>query len=172
MNVNDHALNDFRSDQVALLDELLSSHVAALAAIGVVSLVRVAKDGVRVRASAGAASFERRERLGQQLELAQALADRTEQYAPVPKPRRGKGDDEPPAPGSEFEPKADDSPAAANWRSRMSSEAGREIYKERAATAECFNAQARNRWLQRLPVRGRPKVRCVALLYALAHTPT
>ena len=45
----------------------------------------------------------------------------------------------------------------------------KEIYKERAATAECVNAQARNRGLQRLPVRGLGKVRCVAKLYALAH---
>ena len=43
------------------------------------------------------------------------------------------------------------------------------IYRDRAATAECVNALARNRGLLRMPVRGLPKVRCVALLYALAH---
>jgi len=45
----------------------------------------------------------------------------------------------------------------------------RAIYKQRAATAECVNAQARNRGLLRMPVRGLAKVKCVARLYALAH---
>jgi len=43
------------------------------------------------------------------------------------------------------------------------------LYKERAATAECVNAQARNRGLRSLPVRGLAKVRVIALWYALAH---
>jgi len=43
------------------------------------------------------------------------------------------------------------------------------IYKDRAASAECVNAQARNRGLIRLPVRGTAKVKCVVLLHALAH---
>jgi hypothetical protein len=102
-----------------------------------------------------------------------ALADKTEVYAPVPraKPLRGKDKDDrdPPAPGSEFEPKPGDSQAVAQWRQRMNTDAAREIYKERAATAECVNAQARNRGLQRLPVRGLAKVLGVAKLYALAH---
>ena len=51
----------------------------------------------------------------------------------------------------------------------MNSDDAREIYKDRAATAECVNAQARNRGLQRMPVRGLAKVRCVARLFALAH---
>lgn len=316
VNVNYHALNDFRANNEALLDELLTNNVAALAAIGVVSLARVAHDGVRVRANAGAASFKRRERLGKQLKLARelvqqlkegaktdpgqasrreqaareraaherqrrielalaqlpeieaakrrnggkaeqarasttdaqarvmkmadggfrpaynvqfasdcasqvvvgvdvstagsdmgqlapmveqvqqrlgrapaqwladggfpaheqidAVAGKTELYAPVPKPRKGKDDggkddEEPPAPGSEFAPKDEDSPAVAQWRARMGSDAAREIYKDRAATAECVNAQARNRGLQRLPMRGLLKARSVALLHALAH---
>jgi IS5 family transposase len=51
----------------------------------------------------------------------------------------------------------------------MDTDEARELYKERAATAECINAQARNRGLQRLPVRGLVKVKAVALLFALAH---
>jgi hypothetical protein len=43
-------------------------------------------------------------------------------------------------------------------------------YKQRAATADCVNALARNQGLQRMPVRGRSKVRAVAYPYALAHT--
>jgi IS5 family transposase len=45
----------------------------------------------------------------------------------------------------------------------------KEIDKQRAAKAECVNALARNRGLQRLPVRGLVKVRAGAMLYALAH---
>ena len=51
----------------------------------------------------------------------------------------------------------------------MATEEAKEIYKERAATAECVNAQARERGLTRLRVRGTAKVRCVLLLHALAH---
>ena len=52
---------------------------------------------------------------------------------------------------------------------RMATAASQEIYKERAATAECVNAQARNRGLVRLLVRGVEKVRAIALWYAIAH---
>ena len=51
----------------------------------------------------------------------------------------------------------------------MASEEAKEIYKQRAATAECVNAQARNRGLLRMPVRGLAKVRCVVGLFVLAH---
>ena len=319
VSVNYHALNDFRCANDALLDELLSDNVAALAAVGAITLERVAQDGMRVRADAGAASFRRQARLEEHLaearELVQtlktqvqadpgegsrraqaarlraasereqriadalarlpemaaakrrngdkpedarasttdadastmkmgdggfrpaynvqfatdcqsqvivgmdvvtagsdmaqlapmvaqveqrlgrapeqwlvdggfpahgqidAVADKTVLYAPVPKaklPKRkdgdkGSNDGPPPASGSEFEPKPGDSPAVAQWRQRMNSDDAREIYKDRAATAECVNAQARNRGLQRMPVRGLAKVRCVARLYALAH---
>jgi transposase len=315
--VNYHALNDFRAGNDELMDEVLSDNVAALGAVGAITLERVAQDGMRVRADAGAASFRRKPRLAQcqadarelvrtlktqaqadpgqasrraqaaQLRAAQqreqriadalarlpemaaakrrngnkpehartsttdadasnmkmgdggfrpaynvqfatdcasqvivgvdtvtagsdmaqlapmvaqveqrlgrapeqwlvdggfpaheqidAVAGKTELYAPVPRPKPPKGKDgqeppaPPPAPGSEFEPKCGDSAAVAQWRTRMNSDAAREIYKNRAATAECVNAQARNRGLQRMPVRGLAKVRCVVRLYALAH---
>jgi len=322
VNVNYHAINDFRSKNEALLDGLLSDNVAALAAIGVVTLNKVAQDGVRVRANAGASSFRRRERLGKQLRLAQqlvktlkerarkdpgeasrkaqaareraafmrerciqealaqlpemeeakrrngkdpaearasttdaqartmkmadggyrpaynvqfatdcdsqvvvgvdvvttgsdtaemapmveqvqqrlgkapeqwlvdggyvshsqidAVAHKTEVHAPVPaaKPRKvkdkAKDDDdgdhrEPPSPGAEFEPRKGDSQPVQDWRKRMSTDEAKKIYLQRASTAECVNAQARNRGLQQFPLRGRLKARCVALLYALAH---
>ena len=57
----------------------------------------------------------------------------------------------------------------AAWRARMGTDAAHEIYKLRAAVAECVNAQARNRGLVLLPVRGRAKVKCVALWFVLAH---
>ena len=322
--VNYHALNDFRSGNDKLMDELLSDNVAALAAVGAITLERVAQDGMRVRADAGAASFRRQARLeehqaearelvqtlktqeqadpgesnrraqaaklraarereqrindalerlpemaaakrrnGQKPEDARAsttdadastmkmgdggfrpaynvqfatdcaaqvivgvdvvtagsdmaqlapmvqqvqqrlgrapdqwlvdggfpaheqidaVAGKTELYAPVPKAKPPKAKDEssgnaaeakaaePPAPPlSEFDPKPGDSEAVAQWRARMNSDAAREIYKSRAATAECVNAQARNRGLQRMPVRGLAKVKCVVRLYVLAH---
>lgn len=67
------------------------------------------------------------------------------------------------------QPKPDDSEAVAQWRQRMASPEAREIYKQRAATAECVNAQARNRGLLRMPVRGLPKVCSVVGLFVLAH---
>ena len=51
----------------------------------------------------------------------------------------------------------------------MGTDEARKVYKERAATAECVNALARERGLTRLRVRGRTKVRGVLLLHALAH---
>ncbi len=310
VSVNYHAVNDFRAGNEALMDELLTDNVAALAAVGAISLERVAQDGMRVRADAGAASFRRQasldEHLSQARELVQtiktqaqkdpglakrqaqaarlraaqereeriraalaqlpevaaakkrngskaearasttdadarvmkmgdggfrpaynvqfattckelvivgmdvvnagsdmaqlapmvsqveqrlgkspdewlvdggfpaheqidAVADKTEVYAPVPEPR-AKTDEQ----GNEVEqdkhqPKPDDSEAVAQWRARMASEKAQEIYKQRAATAECVNAQARNRGLQQMPVRGLPKVRSVVGLFVLAH---
>jgi transposase len=311
VQVNHHSLSDFRVAHGSVLDELLSTSLAALMVAGAVKLQRVAQDGVRVRASAGAASFRRKGRLQENLEQARArvrqlkaeldadpaqdsrrkiaaqqraqremherveaalkrlpeleaikrrnggksearasttdaeatvmkmadggfrpayntqfaadcdtqvivgvevstsgsdmarlapmveqveqrlgavapqwlvdggfpaheqidaVADKTEVYAPVPEARAKKdeqGNDV--AAADKHQPKPDDSTAVAKWRQRMATEDAKELYKLRAATAECVNAQARNRGLQRMPVRGRAKVRCVALLYALAH---
>ena len=62
-----------------------------------------------------------------------------------------------------------DTAGVAGWRARMETEEAKAIYRDRAATAEWVNAQARNRGLQRLPVRGLAKVRSVLLWFALAH---
>lgn len=311
VSVNYHALNDFRSGNEALLDELLTTNVAALAAAGAISLERVAQDGMRVRADAGASSFRRRasleahlseagelvqsikaqaeadpgraqrraqaaqlraaqareerirqalarlpevvatkkrnggkaeearvsttdpearvmkmgdggfrpaynvqlattcqdqvivgmdvvnvgsdmaqmapmveqveERLGQSPEQwlvdggfpaheqIDAVADKTEVYAPVPEPRGKKDEQGNAVEQDQHQPKPDDSEAVAQWRQRMGTAEAQEIYKQRAATAECVNAQARNRGLLRMPVRGLSKVRAVVGLYVLAH---
>jgi transposase len=60
VSVNHHTLSDFRVGHVELLDRLLTHSVAVLREQGLVDLNRVAHDGMRVRASAGAASFHRR----------------------------------------------------------------------------------------------------------------
>ena len=56
-----------------------------------------------------------------------------------------------------------------DWRERMGTEEAKEIYKDRAATAECVNAIARNRGLQQFRVRGLIKVKAILLWHALAH---
>jgi len=66
-------------------------------------------------------------------------------------------------------PKKGDSEAVAQWRSRMGTEEAKSIYRLRCQTAEWVNAQCRNRGLWHMPVRGRPRCRIVALLYAIAH---
>src|SRR5829696_838621 len=60
VNVNHHTLSDFRCRPVDLLDQLLTDSVAVLMHKGLAKLERVAQDGMRVRASAGAGSFRRR----------------------------------------------------------------------------------------------------------------
>ena len=82
VSVNYHAIDDFRSGNEALMDELLTDNLAALAAAGAISLERVAQDGMRVRAAAGAASFRRQaslhEHLSEASELVQALKTQAE----------------------------------------------------------------------------------------------
>lgn len=68
------------------------------------------------------------------------------------------------------QPKPKDSPAVADWRVRMGTPEAKEIYKDRAATAETTNADLRcHRALDALPVRGLPKVQCVVMWAALTY---
>src|SRR6266545_520877 len=72
--------------------------------------------------------------------------------------------------GRELEPRRGDSEAVLEWKQRMASEAGKEIYKERAATSETVNADLRSyRGLSQITVRGLHKAKCVALWCALAY---
>ena len=57
--MNAKTLADFRVDHGTLLERLLVDSFTALVRAGVASLDRSAQDGIRVRASAGAASFRR-----------------------------------------------------------------------------------------------------------------
>lgn len=98
-----------------------------------------------------------------------AVADKTEVYAPVPEPRAKKDAQGNEVQQDKHQPKPDDSEAVAKWRQRMATAEAKDIYKQRAATAECVNAQARNRGLLRMPVRGLAKVRSVVGLFVLAH---
>lgn len=304
VSVNYHTLSDFRVDHAEFLDALLTRDVASLMAEGLVELTRVAQDGMRVRASAGASSYRRRPTLEECLKEAQsqvealrkeleespesstpreraarerAVRERQERveralakseaiqakksdkdkekvrvsttdpevpvmkmgdggfrpaanvelatdtgsqiisgvdvtgrgsdqgemapmaqqhqeryqkypdamlvdggfakqedietvsapeigctvYAPVPKPKDPRRDRFVPLPG--------DTEAVAAWRQRMGTPEAQEIYKERASTAECVNAIARNRGLRQFTVRGLKKIKAVVLWYVLAH---
>jgi transposase len=306
VSVNYHTLADFRVAHEAALDRLLTESVAALAAEGLVTLERVAQDGVRVRAAAGRRSYRKRDRLAGLLVAAEAhvgalraeleadpgaysrraaaakeraAAQRAERvrralaklpaldaqkahrtyrgskeppqvsttdpearfmkmpdggirpafnaqfatdtasqivvgldlvpvtdgnqlgpmsdqlkirygtrprehlvdggyvnlpelarldgcgttvYMPVPTPRNGAARDP-------HAPRRNDLPAVAKWRERMGTTAAQAIYRERAASAECVNALARNRGLQAFRVRGVAKARAVLLWFAIAH---
>jgi transposase len=71
VSVNHHSLSDFRVQHAEYLDEVLTHSVAVLMDQGLVTLKRVSQDGIRVRASAGAASFRREETLNRCLQEAE-----------------------------------------------------------------------------------------------------
>jgi transposase len=304
VEVNYHTLSDFRVGHEAKLDDLMAQVLAALAGQGLVKLRRVAQDGMRIRASAGAASFRREKRLRLLYEAAQQQVATIKQEAERPEPgtasreqaaaeraarereervaralaelpkiravkptekekaearvsttdadarvmkmadggfrpaynvqlasdaetrvivgvdvsnngsdmgqmdpmveqleqRHGKTPDEylvdggfakkesieaatekgmtvyapvptPRVPGIDpHEPKKGDSEAVADWRQRMATAEAKEIYKDRAATAETVNADLRTwRGLDRLGVRGIHKTRCVVLWAVLGY---
>lgn len=70
VRLNYHLLADFRSRHATAWEELLTQLVASLMAEGLVTMNRVAQDGMRVRADAGASSFRRKETLEKCLEEA------------------------------------------------------------------------------------------------------
>lgn len=84
-------------------------------------------------------------------------------YAPTPKPKKGDTRDP-------HAPREDDSAAVAAWRQRMATDEAKEIYKQRGATAETVNADAKHhRGLDHIPVRGLTKAFGCAALFALTY---
>jgi transposase len=81
VSVNYHTLADFRSQGGAKWDELLTQIVAALMAAGLVTMNRVAQDGMKVRADAGQSSFRRAGRLEEFLEEAKQQVETLKQLA-------------------------------------------------------------------------------------------
>ncbi len=75
VSVNYHTLSDFRVNCADLLDRLLAEHLASLAKAGLVDLDTLAQDGVRIRASAGAASFRREATLDRLMATAQMVVE-------------------------------------------------------------------------------------------------
>lgn len=97
-------------------------------------------------------------------EIEDAHKDEVKLYVP-PKPAKNQQNR-----GQELEIKRGDSEAVQEWKKRMGSEEGKEIYKQRAATSETVNADLRSyRGLTQILVRGLAKSQCVALWCALAY---
>jgi transposase len=70
--VNYHMLNDFRVQHEAALKNLLTQMLAVLIRGELVTVSRIAQDGTRVRAGAGANSFKRRDTIERSLQQAKA----------------------------------------------------------------------------------------------------
>jgi transposase len=94
-------------------------------------------------------------------DIEDATAQGTTVYAPVQTPKDKTRDPHTPREG--------DSAAIADWRVRMGTDEAKEIYKQRAATAECVNAQARAHGLTQLLVRGTEKVLAVGCLIGITN---
>jgi transposase len=117
VSVNYHSLADFRVAHMDLLDRLLAENVAALAQAKIVDLSMLSQDGVRVRASAGAASFRRAATLEEHLATATELVEQLKR-------------------------EIDDNPAASNQRIRAARE---RAARERAARERVERIKAAQR---------------------------
>ena len=91
-------------------------------------------------------------------------------YAPVPKPRIKASDPSDQPPVDPYLPKPGDSDAVAAWRVRMGTADAKQIYKQRAATAETVNADAKaHRGMAATGLRGLDKVTGSACLFVLTY---
>jgi transposase len=84
VSLNYHTLNNFRVDHEEALDDLLTQMIAVLTQAQVVSVARIAQDGTRLRASAGANSFGEKETLEKHLEEARAHLEAVKRSAADP----------------------------------------------------------------------------------------
>jgi transposase len=84
VSLNYHTLNDFRVDHEEALDDLLTQMIAVLTQAQIVSLERIAQDGTRIRASAGANSFGEKQTLEKHLEAARAHLEAVKRSAADP----------------------------------------------------------------------------------------
>lgn len=85
--VDYHLLAEFRVSHQEALNRLMSEIIAALMANDLVSLKRVAQDGLRVRAKAGKGSFRGAGRLAQYLAEAEAQVEELSKQREHPDPR-------------------------------------------------------------------------------------
>lgn len=90
VSVNYHTISDFRSQQGEAFGEVLQQLLATLMHSGIVKVKRVAQDGMRVRASAGAASFHREPTLEECLEEATKRVAKAARSAKDPHRNRRK----------------------------------------------------------------------------------
>ncbi|MBI2912095.1 MAG: IS1182 family transposase [Chloroflexi bacterium] len=88
VTMNYHTLSDFRVQHGVALDELMTQILGRLSHAGLVEFKHTAQDGIRVRASAGAASFRR------EATLEQHLAEAKQVVASVSAAQQSAGDDD------------------------------------------------------------------------------
>ncbi len=79
VTMNHHTLSDFRVGNEKAIDDLMQQVIGMMLHKGVIRLKRVAADGTRVRACAGAASFRRDRSLRESFEKAQEHLERVKQ---------------------------------------------------------------------------------------------
>jgi transposase len=79
VTVNRDMLNSFRSHHPEALDALMTETIGVLLHHDLISLTRVAQDGMRVRASAGTNSFRRQRTLQEHLEAARVQVEQMRQ---------------------------------------------------------------------------------------------
>ncbi len=84
--INYHMLSDFRVAHQEALDGLLTQILGSMMVEGLVTLRHVAQDGMRVRASAGASSFRRKQTLEKCLAEAREQVERLAQEREHPDP--------------------------------------------------------------------------------------
>ncbi len=77
MSISYHTLSDFRVSHQKALDGMLTEMLAALMSTGMVYLSRIAQDGTRVRANAGAKSYRRQNSLKKCLAAAKRQVKKT-----------------------------------------------------------------------------------------------
>lgn len=91
VTVNYHTLSDFRVADAKKLDGLFVQVLSRMLKQDLIELYRTSQDGLRVRASAGAASFRRGKTLDQCLSEARKQVEYTKRHsqdAPAPTPRQ------------------------------------------------------------------------------------
>jgi transposase len=91
VGLNYHTISDFRTDHEDELDELMTQVVKRLDAAGLMKLSTQGQDGMRVRASAGAASFRREPTLEKALKQAQSREAEVEQAGQAESDKRTAG---------------------------------------------------------------------------------
>jgi hypothetical protein len=75
VGVNYHMLSDFRVDHAAAPEGLFTATIASMVSKGLVEVMRISQDGIRIRAGAGASGFRREASLEQLLADAKGHVD-------------------------------------------------------------------------------------------------
>lgn len=87
VSVDYHVLSDFRVDHEEALDKLMSEVLEILQQRAQMDMKRTAQDGMRVRASAGAASFRREPTLNRQLQESKQRVNEVQEKAQKGEPQ-------------------------------------------------------------------------------------